>query len=260
MGAIEGKNIIITGANSGIGNRMMKMLLSKGNRIFAADIRTDNLVSEDVIAFECDVSTEENVDRIFEEALKHFDKTDVFIANAGFPYYESMDYADWDRIDRIFRTNVYSPIYSYQKFVKHLNGRKGIFALTASAMGLMGMPGYTLYSATKFALDGFQDAVRLEKGDNVQLTVLYPVATDTGFFKAVNDRDFEKPYPVQTPEHVAEAMIKGMEKGKKRVFPCRLFRFAMVLFTIFPFVKRMYLSSEKKKFERFRAEHISGKP
>jgi uncharacterized protein len=255
MEAIEGKNIIITGANSGIGNRMMKMLLSKGNRVFAVDIHTDNLVNEDVIAFECDVSTEENVDRMFEEASRHFDKIDIFIANAGFPYYESMDYADWDRIDRIFRTNVYSPIYSYQKFVKHLDGRKGIFALTASAMGLMGMPGYTLYSATKFALDGFQDAVRLEKGDNVQLTVLYPVATDTGFFKAASDRDFEKPYPVQTPEHVAEAMINGMERGKSRVFPSKMFRFAMVLFTILPFVKRMYLSSEKKKFERFREKH-----
>ena len=253
MASIEGMNIIITGANSGIGYHMMMKLLSKGNRIMAVDKNTDVLCNVDgIIPFECDVSSKDGVDSIFDEASKHFDKIDLFVANAGLPYYESMDYVDWDRIDRIFRTNVHSPIYSYQSYVQHLNGRDGIFAITDSAMGLMGMPGFTLYTSTKFAVNGFQDAIRLEKGDNIQLTVLYPVATDTGFFKAASESDFERPFPVQTPEHVASSMICGIEKGKKRVFPCRLFSVAMFLFKIFPPIKWLYLSSEKRKFERFR--------
>ncbi len=259
MAAIENKNVVITGANSGIGYQVMLSLLWKGNRVLAVDINTDQLQGiHGIIPLRCDVSSEEGVDTIFEEASKHFDRIDLFIANAGFPYYESMDYADWDRIDRIFRTNVHSPIYSYQMYVKHLNGSKGIFAVTDSAMGLMGMPGFTLYTSTKFAINGFQDAIRLEKDDNVQLTVLYPVSTDTGFFRAASDTYIEKPYPLQTPQHVASVLIKGLEKGKKRVFPSRLFRVAMVLFKIFPPIKWMYMSSEKKKFERFKERRRRG--
>lgn len=259
MVAIENMNVVITGANSGIGYQTMVSLLWKGNRILAVDINTDVLQGiHGIIPLECDVSSKEGVEMIFEEASKHFDKIDLFIANAGFSYYESMDYADWDRIDRIFRTNVHSPIYSYQMYVQHLNGSNGIFAITDSAMGLMGMPGFTLYTSTKFAINGFQDAIRLEKADNVQLTILYPVSTDTGFFKVASDTYIEKPFPVQTPQHVASVLIKGIEKGKRRVFPSRLFCVSMFLFKIFPPIKWMYMSSEKKKFERFKERRRRG--
>ena len=53
-----------------------------------------------------------------------FGKIDIFYANAGYPYYEVFDYVDWDRTKRMFETNVYSPIYSYQKYVKHLDSYK----------------------------------------------------------------------------------------------------------------------------------------
>ena len=255
---IENKNVVITGANSGIGYHMMMLLLSKGNNILAVDKNIDVLQEiEGIISLQCDVSSKEGVERIFEEASKHFDRIDLFIANAGFTYYESMDYVDWDRVDRIFRTNVYSPIYSYQMYVRHLNGSNGIFAMTDSAMGLMGMPGFTLYTSSKFAINGFQDAIRLENGDNIQLTVLYPVATDTGFFKAASDTEIERPFPLQSPEHVAKMMIKGIERGKKRVFPSRLFSVSMVLFKIFPPIKWAYMSSEKKKFERFKDRRLN---
>lgn len=85
MASIEGMNIIITGANSGIGYHMMMKLLSKGNRIMAVDKNTDVLCNVDgIIPFECDVSSKDGVDSIFDEASKHFDKIDLFVANAGF--------------------------------------------------------------------------------------------------------------------------------------------------------------------------------
>ena len=259
MPEITDMRIVITGANSGIGLEVMDLLLrKKGNTVFAVDLNTDDIAKfaeeygNRVIPFECDVSKPENIDTIFRNAEDAMGGVDIFYANAGFSYYEEMDYVDWDRVQRIFATNVFSPIYSYQRFVQHLDGRKGIFAITGSAMGYMGMPGFTLYSSSKFAINGFQETIGLEKPDNVHVITLFPVATDTNFFSTASELEFAKPYPLQTPDVVARRMVRGMERGKKRVRPCRLFSVAMVLFKILPFTKTLYLRAEGKKFEAYR--------
>ena len=248
---ISCRNIVLTGANSGIGLEVLKILCENDNTIIAADLKDDKISSfdeEKVIPYICDVSHKENIDSLFEFASQKFDKIDIFIANAGYNHFEMIGEANWEKTERIFLTNTISPIYSYQKYSEHLGDRAGVFAITISAMGKMSMPGFTLYSSTKFALNGFQEAVRLEKKDNIQLTCTYPVSTDTAFFDS--PAEIEKPWPVQTPEHVATKMIKGIEKGKKKVFPCKMFRFSMVLFTILPFTRSIYLKREKKKFLR----------
>lgn len=245
---ISGKNIVLTGANSGIGLETMKLLTGNGNRIFAVDIRDDRMRSfgDDVIPYICDISVKENVDRMFEDAVSVLGTIDIFYANAGYMHFERMNHPDWERTERMFRTNSISPIYSYQKYIEHLNGRSGIFAMTVSAMGKMGMPGFALYSATKFALNGFQESIRLEKPDRLQITCLYPVSTDTAFF--ASDVEIDKPYPVQTPDVVAKKMLRGIEKGRKKVNPCKMFTLASGLFKVFPFVRSWYWGHEKKKF------------
>ena len=110
---INGKTIVLTGANSGIGLETLKLLVKGDNKILAVDLRTDRieeLNSDKVIPMVCDVSTKENVDKIFETAIEKLGSIDIFFANAGFPYYETMDYVDWERVENIFKVNVYSPI------------------------------------------------------------------------------------------------------------------------------------------------------
>lgn len=253
---ISGKNIVLTGCNSGIGLEVLK-LLYKNNKVLCVDKNTDvleNLQSENIIVLKKDVSSKEAVDEIFDVAKNNFDFIDIFYANAGYPYYEEMNYTDWDRIQRMFETNVFSPIYSYQKYAEYLSGRKGIFAITVSAIGKMAMPGFTLYSASKFAMHGFQEGLRFEKPDNIQLTCLYPVATDTGFFKAANEIEFKKPFPVQKPEIVARKMVAGIESGKNTVSPCVLFGISQQLMKFVPAVKSAYLALEKRKFEQFKKD------
>ena len=175
---------------------MLKILVKGNNHILAVDKNIDNLKKfdpEKVTIMQIDVSTQEAVDAIFVKAEEIFDFIDIFYANAGYPYYEEMNYTDWNRVSAMFETNVFSPIYSYQKYVKYLDGRKGVMAITVSAIGEMAMPGFTIYSSSKFAMHGFQQGVRLEKPDNVQLTCLYPVATNTNFFRVANDIQFKKP-------------------------------------------------------------------
>lgn len=199
-----------------------------------------------------DCSTKECIDKLFTVAEAAFGKIDIFYANAGFPYYEAYDYADWDRVKKMFDTNTLSPIYTYSKYVQHLNGREGHLAFTISAIGQMAMPGYAIYSASKFGLEGFQQAIRLEKPDNMKFTCLYPVATDTNFFKVAADGvQFEKPFPVQRPTTVAKKMVRGIEKGKKSVSPCPLFAIGKALMTVFPFVRSIYWKLELKKLKRF---------
>lgn len=251
---ITNKTIVLTGADSGIGLEVLKILAAeKSNKILAVDINCKNMnkFSENVIPFQCDVSTKENVDLIFQKAHEVLHSIDIFYANAGYPYYEVFDYVDWERTQRMFETNVFSPIYSYEKYREYLGGKKGHFAITVSAIGKMAMPGFTTYSASKFAMEGFQQGIRFEMPKNITMTCLYPIATDTNFFATANKVEFERPFPVQDPAVVAKKMVKGIEKGKKSVNPSFLFTLSGVLFAVLPPVKKTYLALEKGKLKRF---------
>ena len=251
---ITNKNIVLTGADSGIGLEVLKLLASeKSNKILAVDKNCRNMdkFGDNVITYQCDVSSKEAVDSIFDKAVADLGSIDIFYANAGYPYYEIIDYTDWDRTQRMFETNVFSPIYTYEKYKQYLGGKEGHLAITVSAIGKMAMPGFTTYSATKFAMEGFQQGIRFELPENMKLTCLYPIATDTGFFAAANEVEFERPFPVQSPKVVAKKMVKALEKGKKSVNPSFLFTLSGVLFGVCPPIKSVYLGLEKAKFKRF---------
>ena len=259
---ITGKRIVLTGASSGIGFEVLKLLAKDGtNTILAVSRHAEEALrtfAGNVIPFNMDVSSAEGVDKVFEKAAEVFDGKiiDIFYANAGFPYYEEFNYENWDRVKVMFDTNTLSPIYTYAKYIHHLNGRTGILAITVSAIGQLAMPGYAIYSATKFGLQGFQQAIRLEKPDNLQITCLYPVATDTNFFRVANDVEFEKPFPVQQPEVVARKMVEGIDKGKKFVSPQPLFAVAKVLMGVCPPVRTVYWGLETAKLDRFKKKLI----
>ena len=255
---IENMKIIVTGANSGIGLAVMKILMKKeGNLIVAADKETDQLEaikSDNVIPYRVDVSSEKAVDDLFSYAIDKMGGIDFFFANAGYAYYEEMNYASWERIRDIFNTNVISPIYSYQKYRQYLDGKKGIFGMTVSAIGEMAMPGFALYSATKYALNGVRQSIMMEKPENIQITCLYPIATDTNFFKASCPIPYKKPFPVQDVKPVAEKFVRGVEKGCKKVRPSPIFVFSKALMSICPLIKKIYLALEKKKFKEYKKD------
>ena len=252
----EHKNIIVTGASSGIGKSIMEELLAQdeNSRILAACRRAEMIADygERVIPFSCDLSTQAGVDALFAKAEELFDKIDVFFCNAGAPYYERFDYEDWDRIRRIFDLNTVGHIYTYSKYLHHLNGREGRLVYTISAMGEMALPGYALYAASKFAMKGFQQAIRDETPKNLQISCVYPVSTKTNFFKVGGGGvKMEPPFPVQAPEAVGKAVVKGVAKLKKHIYPCPVYLPSKLLMTAVPPVKALYMQAQKGKLRRF---------
>ncbi len=253
---IERKNIVVTGASSGIGKAIIEELLKgEGNRILAAARRADRITGygENVIPISCDLSTQEGIDALFRKAEEVFDKIDLYFCNAGAPYYEQFDYEDWKRIQDIFNVNTVGHIYTYSKYLHHLNGRDGRLIYTVSAMGEMALPGYALYAATKFAMKGFQQAIRDEAPKNLKITCIYPVSTKTNFFNVGTGGkgNLRPPFPVQTPEGVAAAVVKGVDKLKKHIYPCPVYLPSKVLMNVLPPVKRLYIGAQKSKLRRF---------
>ena len=254
---IRNKNIVITGASSGIGKAILDMLAApeNNNRIVAASRSIGKLTGfgENVTLFPCDLSGQEGVDALFEKATGLFDRIDVLICNAGAPYYERYDYEDWERIERIFRLNTFSYMYSYTKYLHHLNGREGHLVFTISAMGEMALPGYALYAATKFAMKGFQQAIRDEAPENLQISCVYPVSTKTNFFNVGTGGkgNLKPPFPVQAPEGVAKAVVAGVDKLKKHIYPCPVYLPSKYLMNIVPPVKKLYIQAQKTKLHRF---------
>ena len=256
LNEIRGKSVVITGASSGIGKEVLDRLAdpAKNNKVLATSRTIEKLTGygDNVTLFNSDVSTKEGVDALFEKAESMFGKIDIVIANAGAPYYEKFDYVDWDRIQNIFSLNTISPIYTYTKYLEHLKGREGHLAWTISAMGEMAIPGYALYTSTKFAMKGFQEAIRLEAPKNLRLTAVYPVSTATNFFNVGgNGIDVGRPFPVQKAELVADRMIDGIEKAKEHIYPCRIWKPSKALMTVVPQIKSFYWGMEKNRLKRF---------
>ncbi len=252
---IEQKRIILTGAASGIGYELLKKLSTYNTRIVAADIQPIDRsairrTSAQIYPFQGDLSTQAGVDELFDYALETMGGVEIFIANAGFAYYESIQNADWAHIEQIFQLNVVSPLYATAR-MREINPVVGYHVvMTASAMAKMALPGYAYYAGTKAALDRFAEAYRYEMPSNGQLTLVYPIATRTNFFNYGQD-SAPVPFPSQSSDYVATRIIKGIENNANAVQPSTLFRAFWTLNRIFPFVGRVYQMMEKRRFSRW---------
>ncbi len=245
---ITGKNIVVTGAASGIGRHVVMLLLQQGATVLAVD-RAELLFDThpNLFTLQADIAAPQNIDNLFIYAVDTLGSIDVFIANAGFAYYEKLEQPDWQRMEAIYKVNVLSPIYSLKKLVQ-LNGNKPCsFVAVSSAMAYLGVPGYAQYAGTKGALHRFMETYRNEHHHRLHLMVVYPIATKTNFFNQAGN-NIPVAWPTQEPQEVAKAMVSGLITGKKRVYPSFLFQVILVANRYLPFVFPFYLWLERKKF------------
>lgn len=239
---LSGKKIVLTGASSGIGLELLKLLAKYDATIIAVGRNIENIpiINNRVIPYKCDVSQNTNIDNLFDFALKSMGKIDLFIANAGFAYCEELNKADWDHAESIFRTNVISPIYSFEKMKELNKDRKYTVVMTCSAVSNVPLPGYALYCSTKAAIAQFAHTYRFERNDKGTLTLVYPVASASNFFKNAGNKA-PAPFPVHPPKWVALCILTGIRFNFSSVYPSLLYLLSYYTINrVFPFIYGIY--------------------
>lgn len=237
---IANNNIILTGAASGIGHELLLALLQfEQVNILAVDQYTITEVHPQLITLQADLSKQEGINQTFALALQKWTHIDLFIANAGYGYCETLGEPNWEKISHIFSLNVFSPIYALQKMKEQPQHKPFGMVIVSSAMAHLGIPGYALYAATKAALDRFEETYHFEKNPGDYIGMVYPVATQTQFFSTINNTA-HIPYPIQSPRHVAQTIIRGILNNTRHIYPSRLFYVFSLPLRIFHFLASPY--------------------
>ena len=239
--------MVLTGAASGIGQALLELLAQYPLEIIAADRDEARLLGvcaalnnsrAKIIPVTADVSSQPGNDALFARARLEFGGVDIFIANAGFAYFETITQPDWARLEAIYNVNTLAPIYVLERMTA-LSGAKPFKVVwMASAMAYIGLPKYAAYSSSKGALHRFADAYRWQMPDPRSLMLVYPIATRTRFFAASSDAT-PVPTPSQTPEEVARAVLHGIATDKLEVYPSLLFQVGFWLTLLFPVLRRL---------------------
>jgi NAD(P)-dependent dehydrogenase (short-subunit alcohol dehydrogenase family) len=190
---MNGKSIVITGASEGIGRALAVTLAAQGGRVILAarnQQRLDQAVGEckavggDALAVPTDVTEPAACQALMEKALTWAGRLDVLVNNAGLSFRARLEeVTDLSAFEQVMRVNYFAAIYCTRAALPPLRQSRGLLVAVSSLQGLTGFPGYSGYAASKHAMQGFFDSIRIElRGTGVDVLVVSPgpVATDIG--------------------------------------------------------------------------------
>lgn len=250
---IANKRIVITGATSGIGQQLM-FLMSRyeGTKIIAVGRKMRNIpIAMNILPFKADLSQEKDIDDLFNFAIDKLGGIDMFISNAGCTYFNTHETAQWKDFEHIFKTNVLASIYATKKMLNlHMNSTKEfLVGITISSAAKLPLPGNPVYIATKSALDGFIRSARFEFPPQGKVVGIYPMGVKrTNMFEdLIMETKTDFPGKTQTPQEVAKAIIRGIEKDKKTIYTSFTARLTVYLLNLFPFASNRYLKKAGKR-------------
>lgn len=199
MGKLEGKVVVITGANSGIGLASAKQFATEGAQVFMTGRRVKELekavfeVGHNAIGIPSDISDMQGLDALFEEINRKVGHIDVLFANAGGGEFSSLADVTEEHYHRIFDTNVKGTLFTVQKALPLLKDGASVI-LTGSTSATMGVPEFSVYSASKAAVRNFARSWILELAPRkIRVNILVPGATSTpGWHGLTPDETFNK--------------------------------------------------------------------
>lgn len=195
----SGKVWFITGASSGFGLLLTKYLLSLGAQVVATARKTDALVALNEVyganleIVSVDVTSRTQVDNAVKDALARFDHIDVLVNNAGYGVTGALEELTRDEIDPMFETNVFGLISVTQAVLPHMRARRSGHIVNLSSIGgLIGLPGWSMYNATKFAVEGISEALAAEVEPlGIKVTIIEPGPFRTEFLGASGKKSKE---------------------------------------------------------------------
>lgn len=215
------KNVLITGGASGIGKLMGEIVLKKGAKLIIWDINQQHIDETlqvlsplgKVSAYLVDVSDTLKVNETAQQVLLAEGFVDVVINNAGIIIGKFFHEHSEDDVKRTMAINTMAPMYVTAAFLPTmLNENKGYICNIASSAGLISNPKMAVYAASKWALIGWSDSLRLEMKQlkkQIGVTTVTPYYIDTGMFDGV-----QSIIPLLKPEKAAQQIIRGIEKQK----------------------------------------------
>lgn len=227
--------IVITGASSGIGLVTARMAARRGARLVLA-ARNESALTElerelsdgdrRAVTVVADVGKPEDVQRISRVARQKFGGFDTWVNNAGVSIYGKLLDEPIEDMRRLFETNFWGLVYGSLEAARHFKGRQEVSAIinVGSTLSDRALILQGIYSASKHAVKGFTDALRMElERDDMptSVTLIQPGAIDTPYSRhAKNYMDSEptNPPPVYAPETVARTILHCAETPEHQVF------------------------------------------
>lgn len=229
---VKNKVVIITGASSGIGKALTKAFAAKGAKLSLGARRTElleqlqqELSGNEILIQKTDVSIEADCHQLIEATLERFGRIDVLINNAGISMRALFEEVDLKVLHQLMDVNFWGTVYCTKYALPYLLETKGSLVGVISIAGYVGLPGRTGYSASKFAIRGFLDTVRIEnlkKGLHVLVAapgftaseVRKVALTTDGSQQGETPRDENK---MMSAEECAAHIVKAVEKRKRQL-------------------------------------------
>jgi short-subunit dehydrogenase len=230
---LEDQVLVITGASSGIGLTTARMAAENGSRLVlaarsASALRqlTDEITQKggEAIHVVADVRNREEVEGISQAARETFGGFDTWINNAGVSIYGNILDVPIDEMRRLFETNFWGYVYGSLEAARHLRQKGGALINVGSTVSERAIPLQGMYCASKQAIKGFTEVLRMEleaEGAPVSVTLVKPGPIDTPYtLNAKNYLEVEPQQipPVYSPDPVARAILRAAEIPTRHVY------------------------------------------
>ncbi len=226
--SIAGARILITGASQGIGEALAEAAAARGARVLAA-ARNATLLAElasrvrshggVIETMQADITSAADRQHLLDAAQQHFGGLDILVNNAGIGATGHFADVSPDRLRKIFEVNFFGLTETTRAFLPMLRaGQRPAIVNISSIAGKRGIPARSEYSASKFAVQGFSEALRAELAkDGIDVLLVCPGLTQTNFSQNMIEQKALVPLDHMrgmTPAEVAEHTLRAIEKGR----------------------------------------------
>ena len=245
MISLRDKVVIVTGASSGIGLATAKAFAKEGAKLVLAARSVDNLLEianelisfTQVLAVKTDVSLENDCKNLIEQTIEKFGTIDILVNNAGISMRAMFKDLDLSILKRSMDVNFWGTVYCTKYAIPYLLASKGSVVGVISIAGFKGLPARTGYSSSKFAINGFLDALRVEHlYDGLHVMTFAPgyTASNVRFSAMTADGTPQGSTPrdessMMSAEKCALYLLKGIKKRKNKVILTSIGRLTVFL-------------------------------